>query len=310
MAFFTILNQVFILFILMAVGSFIFRFRMIDENGVRQFTSVLCYIVSPSMIIYAFQMQFSTKLITGLLIATFSSIGIHLFSIIAGKLIFNKKTVGDVYKRGVMRFSTVYSNSGFMGLPLLQAVAGTKGLFYGAAYNGVFNLFSWSHGMMVYSGKTDKKSLVKAIVNPNIIAVFVGIILFRFSIQLPSPIYLSVKYISNLNTPLSMLIIGTSISQIPLRSIFVGKSAWVVVFLRNLVLPSVVIFALHVMGVSGQLLLCCVIPVACPAAGITVLFAKLVGKDTNFPAKLVTVTTIMSIVTIPIVVYSIRLLKF
>jgi predicted permease len=310
MAFFTILNQVFILFLLMAVGFLIFRFGMIDETGVRQFTSVLCYIVSPSMIIYAFQMQFSPKLMVGLLIATFSSIAIHIFSIIAGRVMFNKKTVGDEYKRTVMRFAAVYTNSGFMGLPLLQAIAGTRGLFYGAAYNGIFNLFSWSHGIMTYSGKTDKKSLVKAIANPNIIAVLVGVLLFRFSIQLPGPIYLSVKYISNLNTPLSMLIIGTSISQIPLKSIFVGKLAWIMVFLRNLVLPFVLLFALHALGVSGELLLCCVIPVACPVAGATVLFAKLVGKDTSFPAKLVTITTITSIISIPLLVYSINALKF
>jgi hypothetical protein len=82
------------------------------------------------------------------------------------------------------------------------------------------------------------------------------------------------------------------------------------VLLRNLAIPFALIFALHAIGVSGQLLLCCVIPAACPVAGSTVLFARLVGKDTNFPTKLITLSTLLCIVTVPFVVYSISLLKF
>jgi len=304
------LNQVFVLFILMAVGYFAIKFGMIDENGVRQITTILCYIVSPCIIIFAFQMQYTTSLMTGFFIATASSVGIHLFAAIISRFIYNKKTVKDKDTRNIMKFATVYANCGFMGYPLLQAVAGTTGLFYGSAFGGVFNLFSWSHGMTLFNGKTDKKSLLKVLINPNILAVLAGIIMFRFSLKFPLPAYNALKYISDLNTPLSMIIIGTSISRIPLRSIFSERLGWIIVFMRNLAVPFCLMFALHNLGISGQLLLCCVIPAACPVAGATVLFANLVGKESKLPAKLVTLSTIMSLFTVPAVIYAISILKF
>lgn len=309
MAFFTMVNQVFILFLLMGVGASVYKFGILDDNGVKQITALLCYVVAPFLIIYAFQTKYSSSLMNGFLICAASTFGLHFVYIIVFHLIFNKKTVKDKDTRNELIFASIYENSGFMGFPLLQAIAGTTGLFYGAAFNGVFNLFGWSHGMMLYTDRTDKKDIIKIITNPNIIAVFIGVLLFRFSVTLPGPVFKMFKYISEINTPLSMIVIGTSIAQIPLRQLFTEKLSWLVVLLKNLAVPLSLVFVLHAVGVRGQILLCSVIPAACPVAGIAVLFAKLTGKNSDLPSKFVTVSTLMCLITIPIVVFSINLLQ-
>lgn len=310
MVFFTVFNQVAVLFLLMAIGYILAKAGVIDDNGTSQMTFLLCYIIIPAITVYAFQMKFSAALFTKYLIVAAAAAGIQFFNIFTGLLVFNKKTVADDYKRNVMQFAAAYSNCGFMGFPLLQALAGTNGLFYGSAYNGVFGLFAWSHGMALYSGRVDKKSILKSVVNPNIIAVIVGALLFRFSITLPGPVYSTVKYLSQLNTPLSMIIIGTTLTQIPLHEIFTERLVWITAVMRNVVLPFAMLFLLHAMGLHGLILLCCIVPAACPAAGLTVIFAKLTRKDVVFPGKLMTLSTIMSLVTMPLIVTAISALKF
>lgn len=309
-SFFTVLNQVVVLFLLMGIGYALSKTGMIDDRCSTQMTSLLCYVISPGVIIYAFQMKFSSGMFSNLLIVAAAAAGINIIAVAAGQVVFNKKTVPDVYKRNVMRFVSVYSNCGFMGYPLLQALAGTTGLFYGSVFNGIFSLFAWTHGMALYSGIVNKKSILKAVVNPNIIALFIGVLLFRFSITLPAPVYSTVEYISQLNTPLSMIIIGTTITQIPPRKIFSGGFVWMGTLIRNLVFPFAALFLLHAVGIGGVPLLCCTVLTACPVAGLTVLFAKLTGKDVVFPGKLMTLSTIMSLITIPVVVAAISILNF
>lgn len=310
MAFFTVLNQVLVLFLLMGAGYALAKLGMIDSRGTDQMTSLLCYVISPGVILYAFQMRFTPSMFDNFLIASAAAAGIHFFNIAVAHSAFNKKTVSDPNRRGEMRFASVYSNCGFMGFPLLQTLAGTNGLFYGSAYNGVFNLFSWTHGMLLYTGRIDRRSILKAVVNPNVIAVVVGVLFYRFSVALPGPLYSAVGYIAQLNTPLSMIVIGTTITKIPLRSIFAGRLLWAGAAMRNLVLPFALLFLLHAVGLRGELLLCSLIPAACPVAGVSVLYSKLTGKDVVFPAKLMTLSTLFSLVTMPAVVSAITALKY
>ena len=269
-------------------------------------TTLLSYVVLPCAILYSFQMKFLSSMLRNFLIMCVITFGIHVFSILVSTMIFNKKFVPEDQKRCVLRFSSTYSNCGFMGFPLLESLGGNNGLFYGSAYNSIYGLFIWTHGFLLYSGKTDKKSIMKAMFNPNIIASIIGLLLYCFSISLPSPIYLSVKYISQLNTALSMIVIGTTMTQISFSNLFTDLFSWIGVAMRNLVFPFALLFLLYALGVRGELLLCSLIPTACPVAGFSVLFSKLTGKDVVFPCKVMTLSTLASLVTIPLILQSIN----
>lgn len=233
-------------------------------------------------------------------------IGIHLFNILVSNIIFNKKTVKDDSERIVLQYSSIYSNCGFMGFPLLESLVKTNGLFYGSAFNIIFGFFTWTHGFLLYSGKLDKKSVIKAVLNPNVFAAIIGTLFYCLSITLPSPIHMSVQYIAQLNTPLSMIIIGTTMTQISFAKIFTNIRVWMGVAVRNLFLPLAIFFILYLIGIRGELLLCSVIVSACPVAGLAVLFAKLTNKDVAFPCKVLTLSTLLSLVTLPIVLCIVR----
>lgn len=299
MAFQTVFFQVFILFLLMAVGFGAGKAKMLGEEGAKQLTSVLLSVVSPCVIIISFQMKFSKELVHGLIIAAVSAFVIHLLSILCGLLVFRRRFPEQ--QRKILRFAAVYSNSGFMGIPLLQAIIGPQGIFYGSAYLAVFNLFSWTHGVMVFTGKTDRKSVLKAIMNPNIIAVLIGLILFSLNIRIPSPFYDTLHYIYDLNTPLSMLVIGSMMTKLDFRSIFQDITIWPGILLRNLAMPLLLLFMLHMSGIHGVLLLACVIQASCPVAGNTVLFSEMYGGDTIYASKVMSLSTLFSIVSIPLV---------
>lgn len=306
----TIINGVLVLFLLMGTGYALMKNDFFNDDGVNSLTKTLCYVVSPCLIVYTFQIDFKISLLRQFLIAAAASTVINLLSIFLGFLLFNKKTVGDAGQRCMMKYSMVYTNCGFMGLPLLQTIAGTQGLLYGAAYIGVFNLFNWTHGIALYTGKTSKNSLRKVLLNPNVIALVIGISLFCFSIRLPGPIYDGIKFIAQLNTALSMIIVGTQISKVRLLSIFGSKLIWIGALLRNLIIPALLAFLLHIAGIHGIMLLCCILPVACPVASFTVIFAELVGKDSRFAVKLVTLSTIFCIATIPAIIAAISLSRW
>lgn len=310
MAFVTILTQVSVLFLLMGLGFSLSKFGVVDSKGSGQMTFILCYIVSPAIIIYAFQIKFEQDKFFNLLISAGAAVFIHIFNITAGTVIFNKKTVKSKYKRAVARYACTYSNSGFMGFPLLQAIAPNIGLFYGSAYSAVFNLFSWTHGILLYSGKKSVKSVAKVVLNPNVIAVIAGSLLFYFSVKLPSPIYLSVKYLSQLNTPLSMIVIGTTLTEVPFKGILRDKLALAICLARNILLPLPVLFILHAAGLHGTLLLCCIIQASCPAAGNTVLYAKLTGNDIAFPGKVMALSTVFSLLSLPFMISAVSYLHF
>lgn len=301
MAVLTMLNQVFVLFLLMGIGFVLSKAGIIDKKGSDQMTTLLCYVVLPCAILFSFQMKFTSSMLMNFVMMCAITFGVHVLNILVSAFVFNKKMIADDQKRSVLRFSSIYSNTGFMGFPLLESMAGTNGLFYGSAYNSVFGLFLWTHGFMLFSGKPDKKAVLKAVLNPNIIASVVGLLLFCFSITLPGPIYLSVKYLAQLNTALSMIVIGTTMTQISFKGLFSGIQSWICVAMRNVVLPLALLFLLYAIGVRGQLLLCSIIPAACPVAGFSVLFSKLTGKDVAFPCKIMTLSTLSSLITMPLI---------
>ncbi|HEX3025668.1 MAG TPA: AEC family transporter [Clostridia bacterium] len=309
MAFKVILYQVILMLILMLLGTLLVKIKMLDDKGVSSLTEILLNVVSPCVAIISFQLKFSSSLLRGLLFSAAAAGLIHIVSIVIGTCVFNKKIV-DGHHGKILKFASVYSNCGYIGIPLLAAVMGTQGIFYASVYGIVFTIFQWTHGVLLFTGKTDRKALVKALINPNVIAIVIGLFLFCFSIKLPALLYDSMNYVFNLNTPLSMIVIGSHLAQIDFRHVFKDKWIWPGVALRNLLIPFAAIFLLHLAGAKGTLLMACLIPIACPVAGTTVLFSDLFHEDAKFPTLLMAASTVLSIVTIPFVVYLVSALRF
>lgn len=298
----TVINQVLIIFLLLFVGCGLFKGKLLSEAGVADLTKLLCYVISPCLIVNSFQIGYSQSLLWEIGAAAASAFGVHFAAMLLGGVVFNRRTVRDPDTRMYLRFSTIYSNCGFMGLPLLQAVAGSKGLLFGAMYVGIYNLLNWTQGISIYTKSVSRSFAVKGFLNPNVIAIAISIPLFIFAFRLPPVIGSGVRYIAYLNTALSMIVVGTQIAKVSPLSIIQDKWVWVGVLFRNLVVPVLWLLVLYALGMRGALLLCCVLPAACPTGSFAVIFAELTGRNTRFPSKLVMLSTMTCIVTIPAVI--------
>lgn len=298
---FTMVSQVVVLFLLMGLGYCLGHLRIFDQKTCQKLTWLLCYIVMPCLIVDAFQVPFSAAMFDNFLMMFAITAGIHVVYMVLGQLLFTKKLVGNLPERPDLKFTSIYSNCAFMGIPLINALLGRDGVFYASVYITVYGLFVWTHGLLIHTGKFDRHSLVKSLLNPNIIAAVVGFLLYILSLHLPALLHTVVRQIAGLNTALSMMVIGASMTQIPLRTLYRGFFPWLAVAMRNLVFPLVTLVGLWFCGIRGVLLMCSMILSACPVAGLSVLFAQLTGRDPGFACKTLTLSTLLSLLTLPVI---------
>lgn len=298
--FVNVFGQVMVLFLLTAVGVICGRTNIIDEKAEGSIATITLYISTPCVIISAFQTDFNYERMHGLAITLLVSAAIYAFGILLAKLTVRGGTHGQC---SVMKFAAVFSNCGFMGLPLAQTMFGDEGVFYSAAIVALFNLLIWTYGYyLMASGDAKTLPIKKLVLNPGIIALFVGIVLFLTSKKLPTPLHSTLKHLGNLNTPLGMLLVGSRLSRENLKNVFKLGRGWLCTVERLVVIPIAAVFALHIAGVSGKAALVSIIAGCAPAASTTAMFAVLFHHDENFAAKIVSAQTILSALTMPVVV--------
>jgi len=307
-------TQVGVLFLLIAAGFACAKLGYISGPMSKGLSEFVINFVTPCVIINAFQNQMQNADIRRLIIAAAAAAGsmaapIALFRLRAA---FRARRAGAVHnearpdenaqKRSLTEFASVYSNCGFMGLPLLEALFGGEGVVYGTMYILVFNLLVFTHGAMILSGRRfTLKSIGRALCSPAVISVAAALAMFALKIRLPEPISGAVGHMAAMNTPLPMAIIGVRIASSDLKKLFADRLLLPPVLIRNLIVPLGTLGALLAFGLRGPLLGICVLTSAMPAAGNTVVFTELYGGDAQFASGLLTLSTLASILTIPFI---------
>ena len=197
-----VLNQVGVMFLLVAVGYVLIKKKIISGYAITNISNILLYLVVPVLLIKAYSREIKFDEAISLLSAFLISIFINVLGIlIANTLI--KKSDNDDYK--IDRLSVIYSNCGFMAFPILSVVLGDEGIFYGSAFVAVFNIFLWTHGIKVLT-ENKNLSIKKVLFNPGCVAVMLGLITYIFQINYPYIIQESIYSICDLNTPLPCLL--------------------------------------------------------------------------------------------------------
>ena len=294
-------NQILLMFGLMLVGVIIGRSHFMRPQTSSDLTNILIYIISPCLIINAFQQDYSPARIR-LFILALIGIGIlYVIEIICSKLIFNH--VSDKNISRIATYGSVYSNAGFMGIPLISALFGSTGVFYGVVSLAAFNISNWTHGVSLFEreDESEAKNISKILLNPNIIAIVLGLVMFISSLRLPSTINQVVKYVGSINTPLSMIVIGNSLANIKFSRQMLEKHLWLSILLRNLIYPAIGIVILKLLGVTGTAFYTTVIMAACPVAGLVVLFTLQSENDPAPAISLMSLSTLLCLVTIPLI---------
>lgn len=301
----TVFVQVLILFIFIGCGFVGAKKKFITTEGSKVMSDIILYFVTPCLIINSLNIQFDKAKFKGLLICLVSFMLIQIAAVFISKLLFRKDAEKTLR---VLRFATIFSNVGYMGIPLQKAVLGDEGVFYGSVCVAAFNIFVWTYGIICMSGDKKKMSPKALLLNPGIIAVTIGLILFLFSIKLPLPIESAIGSMAELNTPLAMMVIGFNLAGSNVIAALKNKKIYLVTFLRLIAIPLISLFVLYLCGVRGNMLVSIVIAASAPVAAVTTVFSVKYGNDTELSVNLVALTTLLSIITMSAVVAVAQLL--
>lgn len=302
---YTLLIQVIVMFLMIAVGFICNKIKMISPETNRQMSNLLLLVVNPALLLIAFQKEYTHELVEGLLWAVLLALISHAVGILLSTFLLRKKE-GDGWK--IERIAAIYSNCGFMATPLIYALFGTEGVFYLTGYLLVFNLLLWTHGVFQFDRQPIWKNIGNAFKSPVVIAVLLGMVLFFLRIELPGPIYDAVNFISNMNTPLAMLVAGGFIAQADLRQVFGNLRVYFVSALRLLIIPLISLVIFYLLPVSDVVAITILVAGSAPCAAAVTMFAVRFHSDELYGSAFFTVSTIFSVITMPLMVFLYNLL--
>ena len=286
--------QVLVMFLLMAVGYICRRIGMITEAGSAEMNRLLIMVVAPAVIINSYNSPFDAELFRQICDGFLLAVIAHVIAL-ALAFIFIR---GKDEKSRIDRFGTLLSNSGFMGIPLVEGIVGSEGVLYGSFFIAVFNIFCWTYGyVMMGGGKVRLKALL---LNPGLIGLVIGLPLYLLDVPVPALFVEPVELISALNTPLAMIVVGGYIAQVKLRAFVSDLAVYKMAVLRLVVAPLLYLALVWLLRPDETLLMSTVIQAATPVAANCVLFAVQYGSAAELASKSVAVSTALSVVTIPL----------
>ncbi len=289
-------TQVLILFILMAVGFVATKVGLITEKGSAQLVDLLLYIVTPAVIINAFlQMEYTRERLTYIAIMAGCVLLVHLLGFAVALPVFHR---APLQQKSILRLSVVFSNCGFMSLPLASALFGPEGVFLVSIYVVMHNVIVWTAGVAIFPG--GRISALKAVLNPGTIGVAVGLPLFLLGVRLPEAVLQPIGYIADLNTPLAMLAIGYFMAGTVLRPQKGDGRVLLVSLLRLVAVPLLALCLLRALPVPRMVFLACMLPACAPTAANAVMFAEKFGGDTDCGARIISISTLLSALSMPL----------
>ena len=294
----TVGGSVVTLFLLMAVGFVLAKLQVVTKPTLGQMSRVLMCVVCPAVMIDILAAETRNwATVRVMLTAGAVLVGTYVLNMVLIQLGFRKKSPEQ---RGVLRFASMSGNTGFMGIPLIQAVLGDSAMLIAVTSLVVFNISSWTHGAILIGGK-ERASVKKALVNPGVIGFAIALAVFASGVKVPSPVISAVDFVASLNTPLAMIIIGGQMASVDLKSIIKDGRLYVSALIKLLVMPLITLLVLLPLGLEPIIVVAVTILAGCPTAGATSIMSEMMGKDSSLAARLVTLSTIFCVITLPLV---------
>ena len=292
--FLIVCGQVITLFLMMAVGYVLAKKGWFTEETSAQCTRILIYVVTSCIIITQLQIEANAAVIRSMLLSAVGMAAPFVIMLPVVQLLFRKEHPDT---KIVRRFGMVYSNSSFMGLPLLAGILGENALLYGVISMLIFTLFQWTHGAVTMGGKCSVKRML---LNPGMISMAIGLLLFVTGLRIPAPVYNAMEFMTDMNSPLAMVVIGSQMARADIRSVFRKPKLYLAAAVKLIVVPAVVCAVLLPLKMEAISYCACVVLAACPTAGTTSMFAQMFKRDVETAAQMVTLSTLLSVITLPV----------
>ena len=289
------------LFLLLILGFVLFKCHIFDEYTNKKISALIVNVASPMLIISSIAGVEGNKSIVFLMIG--AGILMYIGFIILGKIInrifpFPKKD-WPVYECMV-----VFANTGFMGYPVLLDVFGQEAVFYASLIHMAFNFFVYTYAIMCLTKGDDSefKLNFKQLLTPGIILIFVGIFIYLFDIQLPSVLMDTINSVGSLTAPLSMMMIGSSLAVYPIKDSFTDWRSYVFAFVRLMIVPFVTMIMCRLLHIDAYYANITIITNAMPVGSMVLMLATQYNANVKIVTRNIVVSTLLSVITIPIVV--------
>ena len=297
--FILILEQLLKMFFIMLLAFVCYRIGMVDQNGNKTVSNLLLSVVNPILIITVCQTEYNPNLVKGLLISFAAATATHILGILLSTLLIRAKDGTDYC---IDRFSAMFSNCGFIGIPLIGSVLGDTGVFYLSAYMVMFNLFTWTHGVVLMEKKLSLRSLREGIFSPMFTATIIAVILFFLRIRIPGVLLDSMNYIADMNTPLAMMVAGFSVAQADIRKMCGNLRLYYTSAVKLIIFPLCTILMLKAFSLSSEIAMTILIAAACPAATTGTIMAIRYKQNYTYASEIFALSTVLSVITIPVLV--------
>ena len=258
-----LLTQTFIMFILMILGLILSKTGLLTEHGSKDMANILLYAVIPCVIIRSYITDFTMEKLYGLLMSAVLAVAAFAVAIAVSYIIYGMRKPID-------NFGTAFCNAGFIGIPLVTAVFGNEAAFYVASFASILNLLQWTYGIVIITRRKDMINIKKVFVNP----------------------------------VTAMIVLGYYLSCVRIRDLLLNPSLYLASFVRLIIIPLLTLLVLYIIPAGhGQIGMITLIAAATPVGTSTAIFAQKFGQDYERAVCMVCLSTLFSIITMPVVMY-------
>lgn len=298
-----VLRSTLSLFLIMIVGIMGRKRNIITPETNRGMIEVLLRILLPFMIVSSFSFSYNDSIKINVIKAFYFSFIAYL--IIIGVSLMLTKPIKDE-KRTILHFANVFTNTGYIGFPILNVIYGPEAVIYGSIFNMFFVLFLWSYGIMIFKGKMAKEELkrevFKALLNPSVIAVYIGVIMMVFDLKFPELVAKSITAVGSMNGPLSMIIVGAIFADVDIKSHLKDWTIYYGILMKMVLIPAILCLIAAIINDRSIVTNSIIILASMPSAAMTSIFAENFNFKKDYATIIMVVTTLMSILTIPVLI--------
>lgn len=292
-----VLRQTLTMAIYMVIGYALFKAKKITKEGSKNIATLLLWIVLPAVIINSFCVAFSLEKLRQFFISFLLAALALAAAILISMLIFKKSPIDH--------FAAAFSNAGFMGIPLVRACFGDEAVFFLVGFVALLNLLQWTYGVSLLQKEKARISIRQVVLNPIFVAIFIGLLLFitGFGVKLPSVIQGAIAGISSMNAPLAMIVLGVYLAQSDIKSTFTLPRLYGLSAVRLLLIPIVTLILLLMMApVDRTVKLVILTAAAAPVGSNVAVYAQLHDADYPYACQTVALSTVLSIIALPLII--------
>lgn len=285
-----------IMFLYLCIGYMLYKKKVITAHGSGEIGRLLLHVIMPAAIIKSYIKDYSREMLAGFLVSFGAALFALLLAMLISRLVFRRRSA-------IRQFGAAFSNAGFIGIPLVQMTLGEEAVFYVASFVAILNILQWTYGVFIMTGDRTQISLKKITTNPIAVSLAIGLLLFFLPVKLPAIVTGVIGTLASMNGPLAMIVLGAYLAQVPLKELFTDRLTYLCAAVRLILIPVLTMLCLFLIPEGfGTVRLAVMLAAAAPVGSNVAIFAQIYDKEYTDAVKDVCLSTVLSILTMPVVI--------